>query len=373
MDWDGLGSIINKEFREEDEEYTSSAYRKPYQQAKRYYDKVFSKMIDGQYSKEIQVQMDELYKIKRQVSDQRRLKNTGLVLEGRFEHLCEEIVAEAKRLNQLKPLKVNKYSHEYTDRKAVLFISDIHYGMVTENIWNVYNTSICEERLEKLIEKTNKHLIENKVSELEIVILGDLCHGSIHVGCRVDSEEETCMQLMHITERVAELISSLANSVKMTNVYSTYGNHMRTIQNKKDSKHSDNMERLVPWWLTERFSKRDDIKIIPAEWYEFIRLNVCGVNIVATHGDLENFKDFGVTMNTIFSKKFGETIDLTVMGDKHHMEEFEKLGIESVIVRSLCGSESYANEKRLYSSAGQTLMIFNDEDGRECTYNIKLD
>ncbi|MDL2302751.1 hypothetical protein LJC58_10450, partial [Lachnospiraceae bacterium OttesenSCG-928-D06] len=247
---------------------------------------------------------------------------------------------------------------------------DLHYGMVTENIWNTYNIDICEKRLSKLIDIVSTHLIENRVYKLNVVILGDLAHGSIHTGTRVDAEEETCMQLMHVTERIAEVISNLANCVNTTSVYTTYGNHMRTIQNKKESKHSDNFERLVPWWLNERFSDREDINIIPAEWYEFIKLNVCGVNIVASHGDLETFKDFGITVNTIFSKKLGETIDLAVMGDKHHLEEFEKIGIESVIVRSLCGCDSYSNEKRLYSTPGQTLMIFNEEEGRECTYNI---
>lgn len=32
----------------------------------------------------------------------------------------------------------------------------------------------------------------------------------------------------------------------------------------------------------------------------------------------------------------------------------------------------YANNKRLYSKAGQTLMIFNDVYGRESTYHIPL-
>ncbi|WP_092245124.1 metallophosphoesterase [Lacrimispora sphenoides] len=370
--WPNLTELFNKELRDETETWTESAYRKKFQMAKAFYDEVFSKMIDEQYSKEVQVQLDELYKIKKQVSDQRRLKNRDLTLESRFDHLCTEMLEVAKDLNKLKPLKVNKEICFSSGREAVIYISDLHYGLVTDNIWNTYNIDICENRLEKLIDKTKQHLIENGVYKLHLVILGDLCHGSIHTGCRVDSEEETCMQLMHVTERMAEIISALADCVTETSVYSTYGNHMRTIQNKKDSKHSDNMERLVPWWLKERLRERNDVTIVPADWYEFIKLNVCGVNIVCTHGDLENFKDFGVTMNTIFTKKFGETIDLTVMGDKHHLEEFERLGIESVIVRSLCGSESYANEKRLYSSAGQTLMLFNQEDGREATYNIIL-
>ena len=97
-----------------------------------------------------------------------------------------------------------------------------------------------------------------------------------------------------------------------------------------------------------------------------------GYNICCLHGDLDNFKNIVTTVNTIFSRKFGETIDYTVSGDKHHLEEFEQFDIESILIRSLCGTDDYANNKRLYSKAGQTLMIFNDEYGRESTYHIPL-
>lgn len=71
---------------------------------------------------------------------------------------------------------------------------------------------------------------------------------------------------------------------------------------------------------------------------------------MALHGDLEkNFKDIGVVINSIFSRKYGETIDYTISGDKHHLEEFEQFGIESVLIRSLAGTDDYANEHRLYS------------------------
>jgi len=101
-------------------------------------------------------------------------------------------------------------------------------------------------------------------------------------------------------------------------------------------------------------------------------LNVCGYNIVGTHGDLDkNFKDIGLTINTLFNKKFDLSIDYTISADKHHLEEFEQLGIESILSRSLCGTDEFANGKRLYSIPGQTLLIF-DENGRDASYSIKF-
>jgi hypothetical protein len=51
---------------------------------------------------------------------------------------------------------------------------------------------------------------------------------------------------------------------------------------------------------------------------------------------------------------------------------FEQFDIESALVGSLCGADEYANNKRLYSNPMQTLCIFTPEDGKKCTYNIKL-
>ena len=42
---------------------------------------------------------------------------------------------------------------------------------------------------------------------------------------------------------------------------------------------------------------------------------------------------------------FNETIDYTISGDKHHLEEFEQFGIESIMCRSLCGADDYANNR----------------------------
>jgi hypothetical protein len=322
--------------------------------------------------KELQIQKDELYKIKAQVRDQRREYNKLLISDSRADHLSEELVYIANKLNKEKPLEFDKFIINYSDREAVICFADWHYGMVTDNIFNTYNVEICKQRVELLVAKAKKHLQLYKPKKLYVLLLGDSAHGAIHTGVRVASEEDTCDQLMHVAEIMAEAINELANEVDNTYVYSTYGNHLRTIQDKKDSIHSDNMEKIVPWWMKQRFQNRNDVEIVYAEFKEFIKLNVMGYNICATHGDLDRFKDLGVTVNTIFSKLYGITIDYTISADKHHLEEFEQFGIESILVRSLAGTDDYANEHRLYSKAGQSLFIFNKEDGREATCNIKL-
>ena len=329
---------------------------------------------EDSYFKELQIQKDAIYKEKRKLYDQRREYNKLLISDARAEHLCEELIKSANKLNEEKPLVFKeKWFKPNIHKEAVLCWADWHYGMITDNIWNTYNTEICRERVKTLIEITKEFLELNQIDVLTILTLGDAAHGSIHTGCRVQSEEDTCDQLMHVSELMAEAINDLSSVVNHIDVYSCYGNHMRTIQNKNDSIHSDNMEKIIPWWLKQRLQNNTKVEIIESEYKEFTRVNILGSHICAVHGDLEkDFKKIGVTINTIFSKKFGETIDYTISADKHHIEEFEQLGIKSVLVPCLCGTDDHANNGRLYSDAGQTLMIFNDVYGRESTYHIPL-
>lgn len=329
---------------------------------------------EDSYFKELQVQKEAIYKEKRKLYDQRREYNKLLISDARAEHLCEELVKAANKLNDEQPLIFEeRWFKPNAHKEAILCWADWHYGMVTDNIWNTYNTEICRERVKTLVEITKEFIALNNIDVLTILTLGDFAHGGIHTGCRVQSEEDVCDQLMHVAELMAEAINELSSVVNHIDVYSCYGNHMRTIQNKNDSIHSDNMEKVIPWWLRQRLQNNTKVEIIESEYKEFTRVNILGKHICAVHGDLEkDFKKIGVTINTIFSKKFGETIDYTISADKHHVEEFEQMGIKSVLVPCLCGTDDHANNGRLYSDAGQTLMIFNDVYGRESTYHIPL-
>lgn len=368
--WPQMAEIFNNEFGCNKGD---TAYRKRWSAFKSVLEANTDKIIgQNTYLSDLQEQLDEIYKAKRQLSDQRREYNKSLTSDARADHLTEKLIEAANQV----PLK--DYSNVFTfknyaaNEEAVLLLSDWHYGQVSDNIWNQYDTSICVQRVSSLFDKVAAALNKHNAKTLHIVLLGDFINGAIHTTSRVAAEENTCEQLMHVSEILAHFINTISVYVNTVNVYSTYGNHARTIQNKDDSVHSDNMERIIPFWLKQRLQNNSKVSIIDSEYYEFIYFNVCGHDVVCTHGDLDKFKDLGVVVNSLFSKKYGKTIDYTFTGDKHHLESFEQFGIESVLVGSLCGTDEYANNRRLYSNPMQTLCIFTQEDGKLCTYNIKL-
>ena len=368
--WEYVANILNNALGHN---YGESAYRKKVQS--------FNKIMNGneksffnddEYLKEIQRQTDELYKAKKQFQDQRREYNKLLASDARAEHLTEKLIEAANNLNSSKFLNNISAISSSAKNEAVLVLTDWHYGMFTENIWNKYNIDVCIERVNTLSTKAKEYLKMNNISKIHIVLLGDFIHGAIHTSARVASEENTCDQLMDVSEILAEFVNGISLCVNEVYVYSTYGNHARTIQNKNDSIHSDNMEKVIPWWIEQRLKSNQKVHVVDNDLYEFIYFNVLGHDIVAVHGDLERFSKLGVDMHTLFSRKYGIDVEYVFSGDKHHSEYIDSYGIDNVMVSSLCGTDDYANNKRLYANPGQTLCIFNEEDGKICTYNIKL-
>ena len=368
--WPQMAEIFNEEFGCNKGD---TAYRKEWAAFNRIFNANVDKLVgENTYAHELKEKIDELYKIKKQVADQRREYDKIRTSDARADNLAEKLI-EAANIVPLKDYSnVFTFKNNTSTEEAVLCLSDWHYGQVSNNIWNQYDTSICLQRVSKLFDKVASALREHEIKTLHVVLLGDFVNGSIHTGCRVASEENTCEQLMHVSEILANFVNAISVYVDKVDVHSTYGNHARTIQNKNDSIHSDNMERVIPWWLKQRLKDNAKVDIVDSEYHEFIYFNVCGYNVVCSHGDLDQFKNLGVTVNSLFSKKYGKTIDYTFSGDKHHLEAFEQFGVESTLVGSLCGTDEYANNKRLYSNPMQTLCIFTPEDGKLCSYNIKL-
>lgn len=350
-----------------------SAYRKDVASARRYYEAgVFDDSINENHIVKLKEEQEKLFKIKKQVGDRYREYRKLLTLDGRADNLEEKLLEVVSDLNKEMPLVFTPPVNNNVDKTAILVFSDWHYGLKTNNIWNTYNTEICRQRVKTCVEKAIEYIKLFNISHLIVCSTGDAYHGNIHVSCRVASEEETCDQLMHVAELMAQSIEELSWYVDNVDFYSCYGNHCRSIQIKQDSVHSDNFEKILPWWIKQRLQNNTKVTIHESEYREFTLFNVYGYNICAIHGDLDNIKDMATTFNTLFTRKFGKTIDYIISGDKHHLEEFEAFDIESIIVRSLCGTDDYANNKRLYSSAGQTLIIMSEEEGRECTRNIKV-
>lgn len=315
----------------------------------------------------------EFQKERQRFFDQRREYNKLVVESGRFEHLCDTLVSAVENLDttvgQMQFIHEPRYS-DTGNNEAVLICSDWHFGMVTDNAFNKYNTDICKNRVQNLVSAATDRLLLHRCRKLHIVVLGDLFQGHIHTSARVASEELVCDQIMGVSEILAQAINELSQYVEETVVYMTYGNHGRTVPNKKDNIHRDNLERLIPWWLEYRLRENDSVIFAEDNGTEFLFIDAAGHDICASHGDLDSVKSSPRLLSTLFHKRFGKDIEYILLGDKHHRESFEELGVTAIICGALCGSDDYANGKRLYSTPSQMLLIVSPRDGVDAEYRI---
>lgn len=336
----------------------------------------FGLLSDSALLKNIRKEKEELIKEKQRVFDQRREYKKLLSETGRLEHLYDSLSDAANNLCNSVGKLYNEDKTEQvvidneTDNEAILVFCDWHYGMTTKNIFNEYNTEICKKRVGKVVDYAIKRMLLHQCKKLHIVVLGDVVHGGIHVSARVASEELVCAQLMQVSEILAQSIEKLSRYANETKVYFTYGNHARTIQNKNDSTHRDNMERLVPWWIKERLNSYENIRVADESENEFVLIEACGRNFCATHGDLDSVKSSPRLLSTLFHRVYNKDIDYILLADKHHHESFGELGVTAIICGALCGSDDYASEKRLFSTPEQLMLIVNQVDGVDAEYRI---
>ena len=360
------------------QEYSSDVARRMFYGSKRTLELMDKEraaaVTDIDIAGELDAKMVELRKERQRFFDQRREYNKLLSADGRMEHLYDVLIGAAYQLDDTVgslDFCKHKYGDAYTDSEAVLVFSDWHYGMVTDNAFNKYNTEICKLRVQRVVEQTTKRLDLHRCKRLHVVVLGDLFHGAIHTSARVASEELVCEQIMKVSEILAQAVNELSRYVQETFVYMTYGNHGRTIPNKNDSIHRDNLERIIPWWLEQRLKGNDSVHIAEDTETEFLFVTAAGHDLCASHGDLDSVKTAPRLLTTLFHKQYGKDVEYILLGDKHHRESFEELGVTAIICGALCGSDDYANGKRLYSTPSQLLLIVSPEDGVDAEYRIK--
>lgn len=337
-----------------------------------------AKTVDSEVLTELEAKKKELQKAGQRFYDQRREYNKLVTKEARWEHLEAALIAAANNLDNTvgriyegRPPFVEDM--RFSNSEAVLVLSDWHYGMITDNVFNRYNTDICRDRVMNVIDYAISRIQLHNCRCLHVVVLGDLLHGGLHVSARVASEELICDQLMQVSEILAQAIEILSQFVEQTFVHITYGNHARTIQNKHDSIHHDNIERVVPWWLTQRFKGYENICVASSDKNEFLFLDVCGHEFCASHGDLDSVKTSPRLLTTLFQKTYGKDIEYILLGDKHHRESFNELGVTAMVCGSLCGSDDYASDKRLFSRPEQLLLIVSPQDGVDAEYHLRCD
>lgn len=365
LSWSQIATLMNN-FLEE--EYTESKYRKEYHHLSRGIEIGIRKSTSGEQLREIEDKTVELQKQKYQFNDQKREFNNKIRLIARYEHLKDEILRGIKELEQIKPLPYSYVpAKSNTNVRANVLWSDFHYGQETVNSLNTYNPHVFDKRFQQLVAKTIYYCKNHDVQELTIGSLGDQIAGFIHLTSRIEQSEDVVSQIQYISERLAEAIAEISLHVPKVRVVNIIGNHSRTQASKNDSILKENFENLIPWYLESRLRNYKNVEIFKSEDGYFVDTSFAEPHVYV-HGDLDHVSSVAKSLPQFL----GIIPKYCFMGHIHH-DTVKDYGRTTVISNgSLCGTDSYALSKRMYSDAMQKMHIFNAGGRIEYKIDINL-
>ena len=366
MTWEELADVFNENL---ENNYGSSAYRKKFQQAQHFYDDVFSKMDDTEYSQELMRQKRELERLKIQFRDERNAWNKQNYTDARVEQKLDYLEEELRDIG-----KVNFPEHEILETKSdndiLVILSDFHIGQCFDSAWGKYDSDIAFKRVEQLAEKVRKVQYKHKSENLYIAISGDLISGNIHKSIAITNREDVITQIKIASKIIINFcynMSKYFNKVYVTNVA---GNHSR-IDKKDDSIHSERLDDLVGWVVNSSLQHVSNIIFIPNQLdIGIAEMTIRGKRYVSVHGDYDKFSKSGVE-NLVMM--IGYIPYAVLFGHLHICSLDECNGVKMIRGGSLAGAgDQYTIEKRLSGKPAQMICVC-DNKGVDCYYPVELD
>lgn len=373
MSWDDLAKIINMEFRDDESEYrTEASYRKPYQQAKRYFEaNVFDSYKDeDSYFKELCIQKQALEKEKIKLRDERNELSRLIREEARKESYKEQVLRSISEY-QCNPLNYDENKKFTgilkTDNDLIISCTDIHAGIEIDNYFNKFNEDVLHFRfnqyLDKIFEVQLRHGSENA-----FVILSELVSGIIHNELRIENNQNLIEQFLSVTSCISDFLSELSYRFNKVHVYVCPGNHSRITPKKEDSLKGENIDHLAIPFLEAKLQNFNNIEFHRNEIEESIAMfSVRGNTIMSSHGD----KDSPSNVVQKFTLLFGICPSIVYLGHRHTN------GLTTVyhtkVVESGCfsGVDNYSLDLRLGGSPSQTISVVTAK-GLDCLYDVNF-
>ena len=372
MDWEELTDYINKECRQDEDEYrSSSAYRKPYQQAKRFYEAgVFSQFDEDGYATKLNDQKRELEKAKVAYRDERNGWNKQNRIEARVEETLNNLERELQQIGKNSFVVDDEVEVRDGDNSLIIMLSDLHTGQTFNSAFGVYNTTILKGRLSQLLTKTIKIGKMHNSVMANVVLLGDQISGNIHNTIQVSNRENVIEQIKIASEVITWFCVELSKVFPFVHVYECAGNHSRLVSNKDAAIHDERLDNLITWIIKQMTAHIDGIKVHDGSIDSGIAVfDLYGKLYVAVHGDYDVLNKTGVGN---LSMMLGYIPYAILNGHNHYPCNTDVNGVKVVQGGSMAGSgDSYTIEKRLSGKPNQTVLVC-DENGIDAIYNVEL-
>lgn len=371
LSWAEIADVINKEFREDISEYRcEAAYRKPYQQTKRFFEAgVFENFSTSDYITELQEQKQEIRKEKQKLSDERAALNNRLRQNARVE---ENLSYLEKLIKDSGKTTFPEFHNEVNISNNDLFIalSDFHLGADSDNYFGKYNSYIAAKRLNeyynKIVDIQKIHNSENAY----VCLLGDIINGEIRHTVQLQNRENLIEQIQRASELISAFVYNLSKSFKNVYVNSVAGNHSRTSMNKDEVLRNNRLDTLIPWYMKAKLSHINNIGFCENNIDPTIsNWEIRGNKYLMVHGDYDSYSESGISRLVMM---LGFKPTGIFYGHLHRCSYDDIANVKIIRSGSFCGAiDDYTVTKRFSGSPSQMVCVLNDNGVVAC-YPIEL-
>ena len=381
MSWEELADIINHEFRESEDEYrTEAAYRKPYQQAKRFLESnVFKKYESySSYSKELEKQKEDLRKERIKLQTMNVERNRIDRSQSRHELYYEYVgyVCDTLPLPDFQPLYAPEESNN-ENVKYLVTLADVHYGATFKSFNNEYSPTIAMDRLRKLCGDLIDFVNKKKIDEIYVASLGDMLQGLLRVSDLKINDSSVVKATVEISRLIASFLNELSAYVKVYYYHVPTANHTQTrpLGTKASELADEDLEYVISHYIEDLCVMNDRVFVnIADDESQFIEIPIWDYNIIAMHGHQLKNIDNSLRDLSMLCHKF---IDFLVLGHFHNGKEipcFETRSndTEILISPSFIGSDPYSDSLMKGCKSSVKIYGFDKNDGHTETYKIIL-
>lgn len=373
LTWSDLADILNRELVEDESEYLGeSAYRKKFQQAKAFYDEVFSKMVSDEYYDKIVERQRSLQKTLYKVQTEKLEYNRWLREDARDELFEERVIASIKKYATISS-PPQRIEVEHHNRAGILAIADCHFGKeykiygLSNEVINEYSPEVFYSRMEQIFNETIEQVEKESLSVIHIYNLGDSVEGFIRNSQLWSLRWGVIDSAIIFGNYMGGWLRELSEYVSII-YHQTDGNHdeLRLLDGKKGQHLCESAGKIIKNCIILKNENNPNFQYVENKT-GLIFDTVCGYNILGVHGEVKNLAQAIKDFDNIYDTK----ISYLIAGHKHH-GEFKNCGVRKgcIGIGSVVGSDDWSMQIRHCADATASFIIFEEGKGKvdEHTY-----
>lgn len=373
--WSDVKNILNRILHKT---YGESTYRKSYQS--------FNKMMEANRNKfvnsneqleEINKQIEELKRerIKLQTSniERNRIDRSVSRQEMYYEYVGNAITSLP--LPEFNPFPIENKEGETIEYLVAL--SDMHYGATFKSENNEYSPDIARDRLVYLTEELVQFTQKNKIGKLNIVCLGDVLQGLIHLTDLKINDSTVVKSCVEICRLIAMMLNTLSAYTQIEYYHVPSANHtqIRALGARANELMDEDLEYLIGNYIKDlcRDNKRINVHLA-SEGKQYLIIPVNGYDVIAMHGhQIKNIEN-SIKDISMMRREFTDYLLLGHLYAGKQIVAHEGCCNDSevLVAGSFVGSDSYSDSLFKGSKASVSIYGFDYVYGHTETYKIIL-